>query len=1133
MSKRSLFFTSAVFLILAAPLLAQTHFGTLRGAVREAGGIVPGATITLTNEATNATRSATTNNAGEYVFANVEPATYTVRLAMQGFKTIEAKGVRIGTQQSITRDFSLEVGELQESVTVEAQAAALETSNASVGTSLDKEALATLPSAGRNPFFLSVTTPGVIPSGDPQFVRQQDQTNVSLLSLGGGPRRGNNFTIDGVSIVDIRNRPSFIPSIEAVDEVKVQVNTYDAEAGRSGGGVFNTTGRSGGNEWHGSGFYQTRPKATVGKLFFEKINKSPKADTFFHLGGGSFGGPIVKNKTFFHITTEEYRTQTTRNAVNVVPTAAELNGDFSQSGVTIFDPLNVVNGVRQPFPGNVIPASRISPVANAFKKYWPAAGSSTALINDKANQVTLKLDQNWGPKAQSTLFYLWNKTEEPASRFYGKQLGDNPLDPAEGLLLRQVHAVAFNNTFIPDASTVGHVRLGYTSFADDCAPTSFDPGTLGLSSTFLGQMAIKKGTRVDIGDYGNDQSTYTFGDRDPAERTYYSWDANASVSKLMGAHTVKAGVAFRQLGLKAILFGSSAGNFTYNGVFTAATETATRRDKNILADFLLGYPSVGNISVSTPSNFFLNYYAGYVQDDYRVNSNFTMNIGLRYEFEQGLQEKKNAITVGFDRSKPWPVQVPGLNLKGGLLYAGVDGAPTHQSDPSKTKFAPRIGFAWSLNPNTVVRGGYGIFYAPHPYGGPSEAVIGTRGFTAVTDYVASVDGNRTPANTIVNPFPNGIGSPTGAANGILTGAGGSVSFVDQFRKSAYVHQFSLDLQRTLGSVVVGLGYIGSRGRHLTIGGTAAGTVNINQLDPKYLSLGAGLNTLVPNPMFGDARFGAFGRQATITQGQLLRPYPQFGDILAQQVSAGKSSYDSVVVRFDRRVQHGWGTSVNYTWSRNKDNIFGETNFFSNSISTAINAYDLDGNYGPSLLDAPHRINFSVTVELPFGKGKKMLSEPGFARVLFGGWSITALGSYQSGFPVYISQATNNSGLLTNQQRPNVTGTDPAAPGSAEKRYNAYFNPAAWSLAPAFTIGNAPRTDTRARTPFKKNTDLSIQKVESLGGRKSITLRAEVYNLFDDPLFNGPNTSFGSANFGRITSVGGFPRMLQLMARLSF
>ena len=1147
-------------LVGSTPVLAQTYHGGLRGAVLESGAAVPGVTITLTNQGTNAARTTQTNNRGEYVFANVDPGTYALRVAIQGFKTIDTKGVRIGTQQFRTLDFTLEIGTLSETVEVEAQAQLLETSNASVSSTLDAATLQTLPTAGRNPFFLATITPGVTHTGDPQFVRQQDQTNSSLLSLGGGPRRGNNYTLDGVSIVDIRNRATIIPSLEAVEEVKVQVSTYDAEMGRTGGGVFNMTGKSGSNSWHGSGLGQTRPSSMRARDFFSQkaCEADPKAcdksDTYFYLYGGAIGGPIVKNKTFFWGTFEGYKTNTRSSQVVIAPTDRELNGDFSQSGVTIYDPLttrpdpaNPGQFIRTPFPGNVIPANRFSPVATATRKFWPKAGAFDASLVDKSITATLKLDQTWNDKVHSSAMYGYYDSTEPAVRSYGGDLGANPSDPGDGALYRTVHAVAVNNTITPNATTVAHVRFGYTSFADDCVPVAFDPGTLGFASSYVSAVPQKKFPYLTIGGYGTDYNGRTFGDRAPQDTTYYSYDANASMSKLLGEHTVKFGASYRKIGLKNTSFGQSSGEFSFDGQFTSANPLSpTNSDPHALAAFLLGYPSNGDIVVATPNNFFIDYYAGYVQDDIRINSNLTVNMGVRYEFEQGLQEKNNAFTVGFDRNRAFPVQVPGLNLKGGLEYSGVDGYPTHQSDPSKKKFAPRAGFAWSIDARTVLRGGFGLFWAPYQYAFPTENNLGARGFTQVTDYVASTDGGLTPCATcnLTNPFPGGFQQPSGSKNGLLTGAGGTVEFVDQFRKSPYVEQYSIDFQRELsGHILAGIGYIGSRTERIGVGGNDSASVNINQLDPKYQSLGAALAEQVPNPFFGNSAFGSFASSRTISRGQLLRPYPQFGDVLAHQVSAGKARYHSLILRLERQLRNGWGGRINYTWSSNKNNIFGERNAFSNNgggQSRPMNSYDLEAEYAHSATEQPHRVNFALTAELPFGKGKSRLSDPGLARTLLGGWSVTAVGYFQTGFPVVITQASNNSGVFGRIQRPNLTGTDPATSGSTESHYDAkcgcianWFNPAAWSQAPAFTFGNAPRTDGRMRTPNKTQTDLAFQKVEPVGGSRTLMVRFEMINVLNNSQFSGPNTSFGSSNFGRITGLRGFPRLMQIMVRFGF
>src|SRR5437762_5647174 len=317
----------------------------LRGSVKDSGGVIPGVEVTLVNEQTNINRSTVTNERGEYAFANVEPGNYGVKAVLQGYKTIDRGGIRIGTQQFLTLDLTLEVGAITESVTVTGQSPLIETANASQGTVLDSAALQTLPSPGRNAFMIGTTVPTVIPTGDTQFNRQQDQTNASLLSLGGGPRRGNNYTLDGVPITDLRNRASANPSIEALEDVKVQVHTYDAEMARTGGGTFNTTAKSGTNNFHGSAFYQTRPISLESNNFFSQKAGLPKPNNPYYLGGGAVGGPIIKNRTFFWFAAEDYHDIQTRSLSVIMPTAAQRAGDFSGltdvqgRPVIIYDPL--------------------------------------------------------------------------------------------------------------------------------------------------------------------------------------------------------------------------------------------------------------------------------------------------------------------------------------------------------------------------------------------------------------------------------------------------------------------------------------------------------------------------------------------------------------------------------------------------------------------------------------------------------------------------------------------------------------------------------------------------------------------------------------------------------------------------
>src|SRR3989449_3063570 len=490
--------TKLSFIVLLAAALnsfGQGFQGGLRGAVRDAGGaLVPGVEVMLTNEATSLSRTTVTNDSGEYSFAALDPGSYRMHASLPGFKALDQPGIRIGTQQFVTLDLKLEVGAVAETVAVTAEVPLVETYNASTGTVPDALSLQTLPAPGRNAFMIGVTVPTVIPSGDTQFNRQQDQTNASLLSLGGGPRRGNGYTLDGVPITDLRGRATANPTIEALEDVKIQVHTYDAEMGRTGGGVFNTTLKSGSNNFHGTGFFQTRPIWAEKNNFFSEKAGVPKPNNPYYLGGGGVGGPIVKNRTFFFFSSEDYHDVQTRNATVTMPTAAERLGDFSKttnaSGqpITIYDPVT-----RLPFAGNIIPGGRINQVASAMLKYLPLPdvdrdnGSTnylrTSLINNKFEQeYTAKVEHKFTDKVSLTGFYLYNRTDEPCQNYFGTADQTDPnrfADPLDYVLKRRPQVFALNNTWVLNDSSVLALRFGKTDFPDNNTVTAaFDPATL-------------------------------------------------------------------------------------------------------------------------------------------------------------------------------------------------------------------------------------------------------------------------------------------------------------------------------------------------------------------------------------------------------------------------------------------------------------------------------------------------------------------------------------------------------------------------------------------------------------------------------------------------------------------------------
>ena len=478
--------------------------------------------------------------------------------------------------------------------------------------------------------------------------------------------RANNYLLDGVPITDLLNRAAIIPSIEAIEEVRVQVGTYDAEMGRTGGGVFNTTHKSGANQWHGSTLVQNRPEWGQGNLFFAKRAGQPKPDSYFWLYGGSLGGPIARDRTFFWASTEGYRTNTARNAVPEFSDRAGTHGrfltDVRRAGPACGhlrsphygpDAANPGQFVRTPFPNNVIPADRIDPVARNLMAFLPLPDSGksateTANIVDVSNQATVKIDHRFTQRYTATGLYGWYHSKEPGPKFYGGL----PSDPAGGVLGRTVHVVALNNIMVLNDSSVLTMRYGLTWFLDNEVSNAFDPATLGFSQTFVDAIPYRKFPAIAIVGYNG------FGDGSPRDRTSDSHTANVTLSKSLGRHTVKIGGDYRQMTLDFLSPGQGSGNFGFTRDFTQGPNPNISRPDagDSVASLLLGYPVGANIPVGTPGEFFVRYYAAYAQDDFRLRPNLTVNVGLRYEFEQGLRERENRFTVGFDRERPFPVQ---------------------------------------------------------------------------------------------------------------------------------------------------------------------------------------------------------------------------------------------------------------------------------------------------------------------------------------------------------------------------------------------------------------------------------------------------------------------------------------------
>ena len=962
------------------PATAQTSVGSVRGRLSVRSEPAADLDVTLTDERTNLARRTTTNSAGEYLFAAVEPGSYTLTVNLPGYRRIDRRDIRVGSNAAIVLDLELEM-DLAFAIKVQGapdRAAGLLGVPYSTGDLVDQ------PTAGRNVFIMGTLTPTVLPTGNAVFVRQQDQSNASLISMAGSARRANTYAIDGVPIVDIQNRATIIPGMESIEEMRVQLGPYDPAVGRTSGGVFNVTSRGGSNRWSGSGVYQNRPHVTQSQLFFEDQANLPRVDTSYHLFAGSFGGPLARNRTFFFAGGEGYRTESSRNTVLYLPTAAERRGDFSQSGRTIYDPLTTRPDpaapgrfIRDPFPNNQIPAARLNPVALNMLTHLPISpGGNAAPVNvavlDEARQFTGKVTHQWNPRSNTSAMYAWYRSAEPDARFFGGDLFANGADPGDGALVRIVNFLALNQSWLLTDRSLLQLRYGVNHFVDDNRGADFDLATLGFDPRFVNGVPFKKFPNVSVSDYG--QGGTLLGDRDRSRGEFYAHNLSAVFSTLKDHHTVRGGVDYRHTGVDFRNLGGS-GAFGFTRDFTSGPDPTAAQPAigDAMASFLLGFPAFGSISTSSPINAFVRHAAVFVQDEYRVHPRLTLNAGLRYEFEDGLRETHDRMAVGWSES-PFPVQVGGtrpdgmpLHLTGGLIYAGVNGAPTWQGARDRRHLSPRLSASWSAGERTIVHGGYGIFRAPQQGISASEIGTGTRGYNVTTSLVTTLENRFVPCSTctLTYPFPEGIAQPSGNALGVMTGLGGGVEFVDPESTPGYYHRYSIELERQLADRwTINLAYAGAAGRDLAIGGSSGSFFNVNQLDPGYMAMGTALSQPVANPFFGTPLAAGILAGTQVPAAQLLRPYPQFDAVYALRSSLARSRYDALIAGARRRHQ-GWSVRANYTFSRQRDNQFGESNFFSEGSSIR-NYYDIESEYGTSLLDTPHRLNAAGTIELPFG-----------------------------------------------------------------------------------------------------------------------------------------------------------------------
>lgn len=1145
--------------LLAASLCAnaqsQDSRGNIVGRVLDpTGAVVPGTEVKAVSDSRGVSVSTKTNEAGNYVLPLLIPGMYTVSAEIQGFRRFERKNVQVRVNENVGLDIQLTVGDVTESVLVTAETPLLQTAEASLGQVIDERRIMELPLFAGNAMDLVHLAPGTINGTDMRLRKAPFNNAPSQFATDGSGNYGNAFTIDGVANIysdGTSPRVAFSPPQAALSEFKVQTSAFDASIGRTAGATVNVSTKGGQNDFHGQAWWWLRHSAFDTPTIYQNRSglKIPVyRDNRYGLSGGSqVNIPKVyngTNKTFWHFTWEANKfgdPNVGGSMISTVPSAAWRTGNLSDllrlgANYQLYDPATIAVAPggrfsRQPLPGNIFPASRIDPVARKILDLYPlpnqtgtADGRQNFFYSLPAQEdywtMIGRVDHAFNEKNRMFVRFHRDYWEEDKNRSFGNSVN--------GIILNRINrGMSLDDVHMLSSTMVLNLRYGISAqeFPERRVSRGFDLGALGFSSALTGLVDKSLATipRTAVGSL----TTLSGWESGDGTTSSISHNAVASVSWMRGNHNVRFGwdfMVFREF--RARYPGDVSPDFSFsNGWARGPLDNSPAPP--VGAEFIALLAGIPGGSLSTTASYAEQdvYNALYVQDDWKLNRKLTVTLGLRMEHESPITERFNRSVSQFDGVVANPIEaqakanyarnpIPELplanfNVKGGVLFAGDSGGQRNYWNDQGLIWSPRIGLAYQLDSKTVIRGGYGLFYAPN---GILRVNSIQSGFSRGTPIVASNDSGLTFIASLANPLPNGKLPVLGTSDGLKTTLGQGTTFFPAERRMSYAQRWSFGFQRDIFSgIVVESSYVGNRSTRLPV------TRQLSFTPRQYLSTSptrdqATINYLsanFPNPFFG--LYPNF-TSANISRGQLLTAYPHFSNVNYPD-PVGYSWYHSLQNRLEKRFSQGYTLQVSWTWSKTM------------AADSFLNAVDPMPYESLSDLDRLHRVAGSGIYELPFGKGRKFGSNMNkFLEFFAGGWQISGVYQFQSGAPMGFGQA-----IFSGDSSQIVLASDKR---STDKWFNTtVFNRNSTDVL-ASNIRTAPLRYSNIRVDSQRRLDLSANKTFRITERMKMKFRADTFNARNEVVLRGPNTDPVSTAFGTVTAQEP-PRSWQFALTLVF